>query len=67
MPTTARVCASAVALMGILIEQYIYPACLHSLQPIQKGDILRTFERILAVAVPLLGFWLVMFYSTFHL
>jgi len=56
-----------VALMGILIEQYIYPACLNSLQPIQKGDILRTLERILAVAVPLLGFWLVMFYSTFHL
>jgi len=53
--------------MGILIEQYIYPACLNSLQPIQKGDILRTLERILAVAVPLLGFWLVMFYSTFHL
>lgn len=56
-----------VALMVILIEQYIHPATLNTLQPLKEMEIGRIFERLLKLSIPVLYVWLIMFYVFFHL
>eukprot|EP00240_Pyramimonas_obovata_P003049 CAMPEP_0118923662 /NCGR_PEP_ID=MMETSP1169-20130426/2102_1 /TAXON_ID=36882 /ORGANISM="Pyramimonas obovata, Strain CCMP722" /LENGTH=671 /DNA_ID=CAMNT_0006864679 /DNA_START=317 /DNA_END=2332 /DNA_ORIENTATION=- len=56
-----------VALLAILIEQYIMPAAFNSLEPLKGLEVGRVLERVLKLSIPVLYFWLVMFYMFFHL
>eukprot|EP00241_Pyramimonas_parkeae_P003563 CAMPEP_0114255748 /NCGR_PEP_ID=MMETSP0058-20121206/17740_1 /TAXON_ID=36894 /ORGANISM="Pyramimonas parkeae, CCMP726" /LENGTH=642 /DNA_ID=CAMNT_0001370179 /DNA_START=41 /DNA_END=1969 /DNA_ORIENTATION=+ len=56
-----------VALMIVLIEQYIHPASINSIRPLRDLDFGRILERLLKLSIPVLYFWLVMFYVFFHL
>jgi len=55
-----------VSLMLFITEQYIEPAIDNSIKPLQEMDWLRMLERVLKLAIPTLVYWLVMFYTVFH-
>jgi len=56
-----------VALLVILVEQYIMPAAMNSMDPLEGLALGRLLERVLKLSLPVLYFWLVMFYMFFHL
>ena len=58
------VCLSS--LMLFITEQYIEPTIDNSIRPLQEMDWLRMTERILKLAIPTLLYWLIMFYTMFH-
>lgn len=49
----------AVALMIVLIEQYIHPASINSIRPLRDLDFGRILERLLKLSIPVLYFWCV--------
>ena len=58
--------AFAVALMLLLVEQYVEPAIRNTKPSFDNGDYLRILERILKLAIPTLYVWLCIFYTLFH-
>jgi len=53
-------------LMGFISEQYINPTIKNSQHPL-KGNHLYAIERMLKLSIPVLYFWLCLFYCFFHL
>jgi diacylglycerol O-acyltransferase-1 len=67
--TARRLLQLALALGAMLFiqEQYIEPTIDNSLRPLREMDALRLLERVLKLSLPVLYFWLAMFYALFHL
>jgi diacylglycerol O-acyltransferase 1 len=49
-------------LMLFLVDQYVEPAILNSLVPMQQSNIPQVAERLLKLSLPCLYVWLCMFY-----
>jgi len=54
-------------MMIFLVEQYIIPTVVNSMQPLDEMRIPVLIERVLKLGIPNLYVWLLMFYNTFHL
>jgi diacylglycerol O-acyltransferase 1 len=54
-------------LMLFLVDQYVEPAILNSLQPLQGSNPVLVMERVLKLSLPCMYVWLCMFYIFFHL
>ncbi|KAL6078071.1 O-acyltransferase [Balamuthia mandrillaris] len=55
------------SLMAFMLEQYVVPTVLNSLEPLDSMHFGRLLERLLKLSIPNLYIWLLMFYSFFHL
>ena len=49
-----------------LIQQWMIPAVVHSLNPFSKMQVFKAIERLLKLAIPNHLIWLVWFYLIFH-
>eukprot|EP00697_Spironema_sp_BW2_P005232 gnl/Spiro4/17271_TR9193_c0_g1_i1.p1 gnl/Spiro4/17271_TR9193_c0_g1~~gnl/Spiro4/17271_TR9193_c0_g1_i1.p1 ORF type:complete len:557 (+),score=157.65 gnl/Spiro4/17271_TR9193_c0_g1_i1:80-1672(+) len=50
----------------IVLEQWIKPTILNTMDPLEKLDVLAVLERGLKLAIPNMCFWLLGFYMVFH-
>jgi len=58
---------SCLAVMVFLIQRFISPITQQSKTPLENLDFWKLLEVWLKLSIPMLGFWLLMFYALFHL